>query len=189
MDASIILQAREEFTLAHRPKGLVWELSDAHFVFVVEQIVARMPFQRIEELCSAELALPPAKVPDFRRLSEFWQSFRLLLTQLHRRSSATLAQAAGDEARKSPVDWARSNADKIQQTTFELLHDLTADPDTVKGFVMASIKLNAQEAEREKMRRELQSKIETGLEAMRAEIAGNPRALAAWQQLKESLAA
>ena len=189
MDHSIILQAREEFTLAHRARGVVWELSDAHFVAVVDWIVTRVTFQRIEELCAQDLKLPPAKVPDFRRLSEFWQSFRSLLTQLHRRASAELARAAGDEARKSPVDWARSNADKIQQTTFELLHDLTADPDTVKGFVMASIKLNQQETDREKMRRELQDKIAAGLEALHAEISGNPQALAAWQQLKESLAA
>lgn len=145
---AVILDARREFELARLPKGRVWDLTPEHFVQVVQWLLSRLGYKRVAQLCKAELKLPPAKCPSYNALWEFWSQsgFWQVLLKTHRRHSAQLATEMGEEARNSPVDWAKANADRIQQVTFELLHDPSVDPKVVKNFVTASLKLNDQAA-------------------------------------------
>ncbi len=176
--STAILEAREEMIVAGalNASSKLRNLTDDHFVQVVSWLCLGVPPMIVAEKCretdeaKGGLALPPNKAPSKSRLYEFWSVFGPFLLRVRRRHAAQAANAAGEDARKSPVDWQRANADRIQQMTFELLSDPAFEPETVKAFVQASIKLNSLEFEREKLRRSYQEKIDAGLEEIAKEL-------------------
>ena len=170
MNAQSILEARQtaKETFDERiTTGKVWQLSDDHFVALICWLVDGAGYEHAAELCKTELQLPPAKCPSKSALQRFWRDsgFRQLCYRAHRKWCAEEANKTADEARKSPAQWAEANAERIQQATFEMLQD-GADPKTIKTFVMASLKLNQMDIEREKLRRDVQSKVDAGIEEL-----------------------
>lgn len=196
---AIILEARH---LAEAAKGKIgetarmWHLADEHFVQVVEWMVAGLSYKRIAELCDRELGLPPAKVPGKSAQSEFWQEFSPYWFASKRRALQRTVAVVNAEIEASPLQVDAALRDEIKQRAWELLQSPVMPEKLVKAFLTAVLKLRDQDdrkeqraLDREKFDAAERTKIEAGLEAMRVEIAGNTRALAAWAQLKETLAA
>jgi hypothetical protein len=198
-NAAVILEARH---LAEAGKGkiraeaTIWHMTDAHFVQVVEWMLAGLPYRRIAELCQRELKLPPAKVPGNAAQSAFWQEFSPSWFIARRRSHSRVLNAVNAEIAAAPLEVDAALRDEIKQRAWELLQHPNPPEKLVKAFLNAVLKLRDQDDRKEdrKLVREnfdaaQRTKIEAGLEAMRVEIAGNEPALAAWRALKETLAA
>ncbi len=198
-NAAVILDAR---ALAEAGKGKVrgeakiWHLSDEHFCQVVEWMLAGVPAKRIEELCAKELKLPPAKIPGRQAQSVFWQEFVPSWYSARRQANRRLVQGLATEIEAAPMQVDAVLRDEIKQRAWELLQHPNPPEKLVKAFLNAVLKLRDQDdraearnLDREKFAATQRTRIEAGLEAMRAEIAANPRAMAAWEQLKTLLAA
>lgn len=98
------------------------------------------------------------------------------------------AEAAEISASTAPKDLEEKISQGIKQATFaRVFEDLT-----VKELVaLERVRLAKEslEHEREKFKASLRTKMESGLEALFQEIKDNPKALAIFEQLKETLAA
>jgi len=117
-------------------------------------------------------------------LSEFYKWLRLKkrMEAAQERALQTRLELAKDPS-MTPEDLERA-AQMV--FTAETLED-----GNVKGYVaLAKLRLasSKQQIEREKITASSKSKIEAGLEALLAEIQGNPKALALFNQLKEAVA-
>ena len=196
---AVILEARN---LAEAGKGKVrgeakiWHMTDEHFCQVVEWMLAGVPAKRIEELCARELKLPPAKVPGRQAQSVFWQDFRPSWFSARRQSNRRLVQGLAAEIDAAPMQVDAVLRDEIKQRAWELLQEPVMPEKLVKAFLNAVLKLRdqddraeARKLDQEKFAAAQRTKIETGLEALRTEIASNPAAMAAWQGLKALLSA
>lgn len=193
MNADTILAARQiavETFDTRNLKSKLWQLTEEHFVQVVTWLDQRLGYVVTEELCVTELKLPSAKAPDKNSLWRFWEhsGFRQLLQREHRKWCASQANQAAADAASSPADWARANADKIQQVTYELLNG-GADIETVKPFVQASLKLKQMEIEREKLQAAMRTKAEAGFAEIAKELEGDAEALELLGKIQERVAA
>lgn len=198
-NAAVILEARhlaEAGKTKIRGEAIIWHMPDDHFVQVVEWMLAGIPYKRIADLCKSELRLPPAKVPGRNAQSTFWQEFSPCWFIARRRSHARLIGEVNQEIASSPLEVDQALRDEIKQRAWEVLNTANPPEKLVKAFLNAVLKLRDQDDRAEARKLDLEkfaaaqrSKIEAGLEAMRVEIAGNEKAMAIWNQLKESLAA
>jgi len=150
-----------------------------------------VPAKRIEELCAKELKLPPAKVPGRQAQSVFWSDFAPYWFSARRSAHLRLVQSINAEIEAAPFNVDGVLRDEIKQRAWELLQDPNPPEKLVKAFLNAVLKIRDQDdrAEERKFYQEKfaasqRTKVEAGLEALRAEIAGNASAMAAWAQLK-----
>lgn len=114
-------------------------------------------------------------------LSE-WRSWYAL----RRRINA--ARERADQTRLELLKDATLRPEEIEQIAQTIFTAETLEAGNVKGFVaLARLRLEAsrQELEREKITAAGKSKIEAGLDALLAEIQGNPKALQLFNDLKE----
>lgn len=185
LDARLVAMSDESKI---RSDAKVWHYTDEHFVAVVEWLWSGVPLRKVPDLIRKDLKLPPAKVPSFGRLSEFWSDYRPLYVAARRREAIRSAQPLQAEIAGSPLNLQQATIDALSQWAFELATEQNCDPKAVKGIFGILHKDQQLRLDREKLSASQRSKIEAGLEALRAEIEGNPKALAAWNQMKEALA-
>lgn len=175
MNDDIILAARKEATevLDSRTlSGNVWNLCDEHFAKVVAWLWARLTLTEVEELCRTELKLPAGKAPSKSALGRFWQQrsgFRRILCRQNRLASRDAAAEIAGELRKKPSNYGTANIELIHQAAFEMLSD-GADPESLKPFIQAVVKLNSLEHDKDKLRKAHQDKINAGLEELAKEL-------------------
>ena len=107
-----------------------------------------------------------------------------------RRSSARLANViVTDEARQEGQTQEDAAFLLLQEYAFTLLSNEGSDPEERSKAVKALLTFRGQKIEIEKLKEKLRTKLEAGLSALEAEIGSNPKAKAAFETLRESLAA
>ncbi len=174
----------------------MWVMTDAHFVEVVDWMLAGVPNKRVMELCRMELGLPAAKIPSKATLSVFWHEFSPHWLAVHRESNARIIAAMNAEIEAAPLRIDGALREEIKRRAWELLQHPRPPQNLVRTFLGAVLKLRGQDGraetrqlDREKLVAAQRAKIGEGLESLRAEIAGNPSAMVAWEALKAALAA
>lgn len=119
-------------------------------------------------------------------LTMFYKRHCAPLVKERRRLAAVKSELYVKESGRT--DWDAATKELISQITFEMLDGQRTDPLVAEKFVKLVLKRDAQEQSRDKIVAAKQTKIESGLEAMFAEIKGNAKAEAAFKQLQEVLA-
>ncbi len=105
---------------------------------------------------------------------------------LRRRSvAASTAEDIATEAQAAPGKWDDAAIDKLTQFVFEMMLNPHADPKAVKSVYGLVLKARDQDIAKAKLEAATKSKIEQGLDALLAEIQGNPAAMAIFTELKE----
>lgn len=147
MNNTAINEARQDMIAggALRVDSKMRNLSADHFEQVVEWLLMPMAPERVVELCSKELHLPPAKVPSVSALYSFWRQFGPFWLRARRRMAAEAANQAGRDAEQYPVNWDKATEDAIKQLTHEIITTPGFNPKTAKAFITATLKLRDQD--------------------------------------------
>lgn len=119
-------------------------------------------------------------------LTRFYKRHCAPVVRERRRLAAVKSEVYVKESGRT--DWDAATKELVSQITFEMLDGQRTDPKIAEKFVKLVLKRDAQEQSRDKLQASKQTKIDSGLEAMFAEIKGNPKAEAAFKQLQEVLA-
>jgi len=133
------------------------------------------------EAIAVEIPLRWGFTVSLSTLSEFYSWLRL---KRRMDSAAERAQQARLELAKDP-SITPEDLERVAQTVFTAE---SIEAGNIKGYVsLAKLRLQAEkhELERAKLEAADKSKIEAGLDALFAEIQGNPRALKLFAELKE----
>lgn len=119
-------------------------------------------------------------------ISKFYERHVVPVIEERRAWSELRAQATIDSA--GEVDWDAASFELVRRMNFKMLNSPDFDPDTVDKFLKLVLKRKDQEITERKLSAAAKDKIEVGLDALLAEIQGNPRALLLFNQLKEVVA-
>lgn len=198
-NAALILEARRRANENAGRRGWgrsrVWAMTDEHFVQVVDWMLAGVPAKRVMELCRAELGMEEGKIPGKTTQSIFWEQFAPYWLAVRRQSNTQTIAEMMVKIEAMPLHIDPLLSEDIRLKGMELLQHPSPPPGLVKIFLTAVLTLRDQEdrAEdrefaREKFTAAQRERIAAGLEAIRAKIAKNPSALAAWEKLKSQLA-
>jgi hypothetical protein len=127
-------------------------------------------------------------------LSKFWETMAAPVLLARRHRAVETADEIADEAIARPGKFDAATIDALKQKAFELAIAPGADPRDVKSLFMLVLKARDQEIdaqtlalESEKFRATIASKVEAGLDAIHAEIKGNAKALALFQQMRDAV--
>ncbi len=119
-------------------------------------------------------------------LSAFYRKTVLPVIEERRTFAALKAEAIVSGA--GAVDWDAASMELVRQMTFKMLSSPDFDPETVEKFLKVQLKGRDQDIAREKLSAAAKTKIESGMDALFAEIKGNPKAEKLFQQLQEAVA-
>lgn len=130
-----------------------------------------------------------------RALSEFYQHYCSEALLQRRQRAARLAMGIRKEMQANPADFDSATIELLSRWSFELASARDLNVKDVKSIMTLLLKRRDQdkkaetlEFEKEKFRTGLMSKLETAMEALRLEVADNPKALAAFNAMKEAIA-
>ena len=104
---------------------------------------------------------------------------------LDERRAYNAARAEAIVANVGAVDWDAASLELLRMGTFKMLSSPDFDPETVEKFVRLQLKGRDQDLAKAKHGEAIKSKIESGMDAMFAEIKGNPQAEKLFKQLQE----
>lgn len=113
---------------------------------------------------------------------------RHVVPLLKERRDYAAAQAEAIVAQVGAIDWDVASRERLRQLAFRELNREDADVDTVEKLANLMLKSSQQEIERERLMSNLKSKIDAGLDALFAEIKGNPKAEKLFAELKAAVA-
>lgn len=197
MNDATILEARA-LAFLEQPRSASskpWHLPDDSFCDAVKLELEGVPWRVISQQLVAN-GLPEGKLPGRSAWSSFWSEFTPFLRVARRRSAASGANQLVEEIKTTDVAFDKATLDLVRQTAFELADSPSPDSKAVKSLVMVLLKHDEQQLRREAMELDRQkytdaqkSKIDAGLEALRVEIASNPKAMKAYETLRQTLAA
>ena len=134
--------------------------------------------ERYEALLSW-LATECGVVSSLASLSGFYKRHCVPVIRESRQLAAVKAEAIVDDAGRT--DWNTATMELVKQVSFEIMSGQQVDTKTAEKFVKLILKADAQATDKDKLTNASKSKIEAGLDALLAEIKGNPKALAAFK--------
>lgn len=130
-----------------------------------------------------------------RALSEFWDSVYTPYVLAGRRMATQTADALNKEIAQAPGAWDAPILDKIKHSTFNILNSEGVDPGDVVKLTSLFLEARNQDIKRESLAQakekwiaDQRTKLETAMEALFTEIKDNPKALAAFNSMKDAIA-
>lgn len=118
-------------------------------------------------------------------LSEFYKKTVAPILEERRAFAAMRAQAIVTDA--GSVDWDAASMELVRQMTFKMLSSPDFDPETVEKFLKVQLKSRDQDLSRDKLTAAAKTKIDSGMEALFAEIKGNRKAEQLFLQLQDAV--
>ena len=116
-------------------------------------------------------------------LTRFWKKHCAPIVRESRQLAAVKAEAIVEDSGRT--DWTAATLELVKQVSFEMMSGQATDPKVAEKFIKLILKADSQDQSREKIRAASKTEIEKGLDALLAEIQGNPKAVALFQQLQE----
>jgi len=136
--------------------------------------------------CKSWLALECQVTCSGSALTAFYKRHCLPLIREARQLAAVKAEAIVDDAGRT--DWNTATMELVKQVSFEMLSGQRTDPKVAEKFVKLILKADSQAQTKDKAKELAKSKVEAGLDALLAEIQGNPKALAAFKTIQQEVA-
>jgi hypothetical protein len=118
-------------------------------------------------------------------LTSFYKRHCAPVIRERQRFASVKAEVLVEEAGRT--DWNAATMEKVKQVCFEIMTGEKLDPKEAAEFVKLVLKADAQAIDKDKLTQASKTKIEAGLDALLAEINGNPKALAAFQVIKKEV--
>lgn len=153
------------------PESRIMELRD--------KMLANEPHQAIKDW----LALECGVTCSGSALTQFYKRHCVPLLRERRSLNAVKAEAIVDDAGRT--DWNTATLELVKQVSFEIMSGQQVDTKTAEKFIKLILKADAQATDRERLAATTKGKIEAGLDALLAEIQGNPKALKLFNELRE----
>jgi hypothetical protein len=116
-------------------------------------------------------------------LTRFWKKHCAPIVRESRQLAAVKAEAIVEDSGRT--DWNAATLELVKQVSFEMMSGQATDPKVAEKFIKLILKADSQDQSREKIKAASKTEIEKGLDALLAEIQGNPKAVALFQQLQE----
>ena len=168
------------------------DLSDEQQSRMAEWLLNGLPFHIVQELTVKEFGRAFSHVA----LCLFWREVCCPELARRRRQAAEAARALAAEAAELPGRFDQATIAALEQKAFELAISPAAKAEDTRAIFSLVLQARAQELDREqfelekqKFTQKLKSDLEKGLDALWAELKGNPPALELFQQFKALIAA